>query len=452
MKRRVTAWLPAPLRSRWERLQSTPLGARLARGAFWSVAGGVVSRALNLLASIVIARLLQKEVFGELGIIQSTVGMLGVFAGFGMGLTATKHVAEYRIKDPGKAGRIIALANAVTWSTCLLFSALLFLSAPWLAQRTFSATHLAPVVQLAAGMLLLGGVNGAQTGVLAGFEAFRTVARLNLVSGLAAFPLLSLGAWWGGLRGCVWGFILSMGLQCVLSEIAIRRQAKESGVPLSWGWTREEWPILWNFTIPSVFAISLVGPVHWLCATLLVNAPNGYSEMGGFNAANQFFTALMFLPTLLGQSVLPMMAEQLGTDAKDQARRLLLLSIKVNSLVAVPVLVLALVSPFIMGLFGAGFRGEWPTLVVVLATAALLAVQAPVGHILVASGRIWTGFIMNLGWAVVYLVLTHTAIGWGWGALGLATARLVAYSAHAIWTMWYAFRILRTRVDGSAHA
>jgi len=32
--------------------------------------------------------------FGELGVIQSTVGMFGVFAGLGLGMTATKYVAS----------------------------------------------------------------------------------------------------------------------------------------------------------------------------------------------------------------------------------------------------------------------------------------------------------------------------------------------------------------------
>src|ERR1022692_3038167 len=45
--------------------------------------------------------------------IQSTVGMLGIFAGLGLGITATKYVAELRSHDPERAGRIIALGCGV---------------------------------------------------------------------------------------------------------------------------------------------------------------------------------------------------------------------------------------------------------------------------------------------------------------------------------------------------
>ncbi len=54
--------------------------------------------------------MLGKEEFGKLGIVQSTVGMFQVFAGFGLGLTATKYVAEFRDSDPAKTGRIIGLS------------------------------------------------------------------------------------------------------------------------------------------------------------------------------------------------------------------------------------------------------------------------------------------------------------------------------------------------------
>lgn len=49
-----------------------------------------------LVVTVTVARLLGNAVCGELGIIQSTVGMFGVFAGFGLRVTATKHVAEFR--------------------------------------------------------------------------------------------------------------------------------------------------------------------------------------------------------------------------------------------------------------------------------------------------------------------------------------------------------------------
>jgi O-antigen/teichoic acid export membrane protein len=102
---------PSALHPMLRRVEASDIGSRFAKGVFWSVAGTVVSRGLMLAATILVARMLRKTAYGELGMIQSTVGMLGTFAGFGLGLTATKHVAEYRRTDPERAGRIIGLSG-----------------------------------------------------------------------------------------------------------------------------------------------------------------------------------------------------------------------------------------------------------------------------------------------------------------------------------------------------
>src|SRR5580704_4970230 len=104
----------------WKKLESSPLGERLLRGTFWTLLGTIASRALGLAAAVFAARILGKMVYGELGILQSTVGMLGTFAGFGMGTTATKYVAELRSQDPVKTGGIIAISSLVSWSVSLL--------------------------------------------------------------------------------------------------------------------------------------------------------------------------------------------------------------------------------------------------------------------------------------------------------------------------------------------
>lgn len=89
----LVAGIPRSLRPFWARLEASPIGYRLVHGAFWSLLVTVAARLLALTASILAVRLLGKGGFGELGIIQTTIGMFGTLAGFGLGLTATKHIA-----------------------------------------------------------------------------------------------------------------------------------------------------------------------------------------------------------------------------------------------------------------------------------------------------------------------------------------------------------------------
>lgn len=437
----VLRWLAGHVPGLERRLEGSHVGGRLLRGFLWNVAGTVVSRVLLLAASIIVARTLGKQGFGELGLIQSTVSMFAVFAVSGIGATATKYLAELRHRDPERAGRILSLSNATAIAGSAVAALLLLALSPWLARAVLATPHLVPALAGAAAVLFLTGLAGAQTGALAGLEAFRAIARVQFRSGLISFPLLVAGAMLGGLMGTVAAMAVAACFSCALNHIALRRETRRVAIPRAVRWQADDLAVLWRFTLPSVMSVLLVAPVHWVCSAMVAKQASGFEHLGAFNAANQWFTVLMFLPGVLGQSVLPLMAERFGAKARPDVLHLLRIAFKLNGLVTFPALALGLASPWLMGLFGSDFRSEWPTLVVALATAALLAIQTPVGQVLTASGNLWLGFLMNLGWALVYVGATWLLLGWG--ALGFATARLVAYAVHAIWTFAYALRLLR---------
>ena len=60
--------------------------------------------------------------------------MFGTFANVGVGLTATKYVAEFRRKDPARAGRIIAMSTVVAVATGCVVGALMVATSPWIAR------------------------------------------------------------------------------------------------------------------------------------------------------------------------------------------------------------------------------------------------------------------------------------------------------------------------------
>jgi O-antigen/teichoic acid export membrane protein len=425
-----------------KKIESSDIGLRLARGVFWSLAGTIVSRGLMLCATILVARMLGREAYGELGMIQSTVGMLGTFAGFSLGVTATKHVAEFRQSDPERTGRIIALSGLFAAGTGGLMALLLVIFAPWLAENTINAPHLAGVLRISALVLFLNALNSAQIGVLSGFESFKTIAKVSLFVGLISFPIFVAGAYVGGLAGAVWALAINLVFNWLLNHLALRREAKRNNVSLALHGCWREWPILWRFSLPGTLAGSMVGPVGWISSALLVNRPNGYAEMGIFSAANQWYVTMLFLPGILGASVLPILSSQISQNNASQLSKTLTLAIKLNLITVVPLVVVAcLASPYIMSIYGKEYADGWPTLIVTLITAGILAIQTPVGQIIASSGRMWTGFAMNIGWGLLFLSATLLLIDYG--SLGLASARLISYVIHAIWTFGFAIWLVR---------
>lgn len=441
--------LPAAARRLAARLEASDVGRRLAHGALWSVAGAAASRALALVASVVTARILGEEGYGELGVIASTLLTFQAFSTLGLGLTATKYVAELRARDPARAGRVLALSAVASAATGLLAAAALWGLAPWLAAGTLGAPQLAGALRIASVALLFTTLAAAQAGALAGFEAFRTTTWLNAGAGALGVVASVVGVWGWGLAGAVWALAVTSAAQWALGHLAVRAHARRHGVPVGVaGWWREQ-RVLWTFALPALAQGLMVTPVTWAAGAILVNRPGGYAEMGALSATNHWYAAVLFLPGALGAALLPVLSERVGAGDARGARGVLRSAIGVNLAAVAPLVACgALASPSIMGLYGPGFAGEWPALVAALATAGLVAVTNPVGSVLAASGRLWLGFAMNAGWAAVFLGATALLVPWG--AAGVATARLVAYAVHAVWTFAFAAAFLRSGAGSGA--
>jgi O-antigen/teichoic acid export membrane protein len=318
----------------------------------------------------------------------------------------------------------------------------LLLLAPWLAQKTLAAPELATPLRIAAPVLLLGALSATQYGALAGLEAFRGIALSSAQANLILLLTMIAGAWWWGLPGAVVSLVAGALMTWLFQQRVLLRAARENGLALG---QRQptQWGVLWNYSLPAVFSGIMIGPVNWLCNAMLVNGPQGYREMGAYHAGSQYLTALLFIPIVLSQAVLPMLSERFGANDQTRAMKLMLLSVKINALVVWPLVAIgSLLSPWLMRLCGPSFEEAWPTLVVCLLNAGILSLLTPISQVLAATGRMWTGFLMNTGWAIAFILFTWLLVDRG--ALGLAMARLIAYTLHAAWTCVFALHLVRT--------
>jgi O-antigen/teichoic acid export membrane protein len=164
--------------------------------------------------------------------------------------------------------------------------------------------------------------------------------------------------------------------------------------------------------------------------------------MGVYSAAGQWFRAIIFFPAILCQAFMPVLSERLGARAGAQSRRITAYTVLLIGAVVVPAgVVLCLCGRFIMGLYGPAFAAEWPTFAIVIATAVVVALLTPAGYAIAASGRMWTNLVMTLGWGAVLIVATRYLVVLG--AVGVGTARLIAYLLHGAWTFAFVTGLLR---------
>ncbi len=429
VKKTVHACCPGVLRPTLARIEASDIGYRLAKGAFWSVAGTVIARGLGITSSIVVARTLGRSGFGELGIIHSTVALFQLFAGFGLGLTATKYVAQYRKDDPERAGRIIGLSwivTAVTGSVCAI---LLVVLAPWLAAHTLAAPHLSGLLQITAIGLFITALNAAQNGALSGLEAFRAIATRNAVAGVLNFPIMVTGVLLAGLKGAVCATVVSCAINWLVCHLAVRHEARRHGVPLTFSGCLEEMPLLWTFSLPAVLSGMMVAPVLWVCNAMLVNQPNGYAEMGIWNAALSFQNVLYFVTSTAGAPLLPILASMSRTPNGRLERVNMVSTWALGTLAALPLLCFPEVAEILYGrqFGGPDFRLAF---VLILFFSCIVIYKQGLARVLQVHNLMWWGLLSNGFWAL--LLIAGTWLLARWGAVGLSISFAVAYIINTI--------------------
>jgi O-antigen/teichoic acid export membrane protein len=422
-----------------EKIKASPLLYRLAKGAFWSLLGTVATRVFSMVTTIFIARILGKENYGAYGMVQSTLGMFGLFAGFAMGSTMTKYVAELRVKNPEKAGGILSLTKMLSILTSGMISCILILMASWIARVTLKRPDLAPIIITGSVLLFVSTLNNVQTGALAGFEAFKAIARINFVQGVIT-PIISIPlVYFYGVQGAIISLIIVSAVGYGLCNFALKRECILHGisVPRFDTGSFREWPILWKFSFPALMAGLLVIPVTWITNTILVNRNNGYAEFGLFNAANQWRQFIIFIPQILASVMLPIFSETYGREDKKDFLDAFAINLRLTWTVALPITITVIAfRHFLSGLYGSQYSGTAQIITLLMATAFLNIVNNVIGSALTGAGRMWTGAAFNLAWAIVLVIATVLLVP-VYGGYGLAAAYLLAYFLHTIWQMVY---------------
>lgn len=428
----------ASFRNKFLNANSSELKKRLISGAFWSALGGMFSRALMLFAFIIVARTLGQETYGEFGIIRSTVNMFVIFAGFGLGMTATKHIAEYKNSDPERASRILTLSALFAIVTASLIAIIVFFSSSWMAENTINAPHLANELKIGAFILWVSAINGAQTGALVGFEAFRTIAKINIIVGFFSVITLIVGTYSNGLHGAVLALALNISINWIINNYAIRLELKKYNMSIfATDWWKER-SVLWKFSLPATLGGLMVSPIIWLTSVFLVNQPDGYNEMGIFDAANQWFMAILFIPGLVGKIVLPILSNLNGENKNIQYTKVLKFSLIVNGGIALMVaIIVSWLSPWILGSYGEGFSKGYMVLIYLAFSAVLVSINNVVGQVITSKGKMWTGLFFNALWALSMIIFSWYFIANGLGAEGLAMAYLISYGLHSFWQIIY---------------
>ena len=422
---------------RKERLTAfqSDLARRMFHGAFWSFSGTAMGKLCLLVAGILCAHLLKQEVFGQLGMIRSTLNIFIVFGASGIGVTATKLISTYRTNDIPRLLRMTRLTFRLAWVMALVLMVFCFVLARPIARHILHAEHLTFELQIASLLLLFSILYGVQNGVLTGLEQFKIMARNTFIGSFLEAVLMVAGAYFWGLTGAIVGLGIGLGALFWVNQLSIKKHYAQYVVgEMQSTHTPNDWSMLLNDCIPATLSALMVTPTFWGIRTILLQH-DGYNSLALFEAADQWKVMMLFIPTAISQMVLPILTSI--RQQRQQFRHVLLANIAlivgISSMITLVVLLLG--GP-IMQLYGKGFSDKMP--LVYLALSNIFSAYSNIIEMSIYSkNKMWQAFVINLFWAIVLLVSAYWLVERGLNATGIALAVLIAYGLKSILATLY---------------
>lgn len=398
----------------------------LARDSFWAVVGNGLGNAFLLLAGIFIARLLGKDLYGEYGVVKTTMMYSATFATFGLGITSTKFLSEYLQQRRQYALAIMRDSLRVTFVFSLLIAILIFLSAPYLSAYLHHPS-LSLAFRMLSGIIVFKALVTTQQGILAGLHAFRAAGINNILAGMSMLLMSVPLTYWWGLRGALGALMASQVIACILNYVSIRRcrAALVEEQQTDHSFVRE----LVSFSFPIALQESSFTICSWLGIMLLTRYAT-VGDVGIFTACLQWNVIIMMIPTLLSNVVLAHLSGTTHHSETHKAtmRRMLL----VNVVCAVlPFVVIYPLSGYISQLYGSEFDTMTSVLRILLLDALLFSITTVFKSEYIAQGHNWLLFTVRAVKDVLLVVLAYFLLT---GSLSLpgAVCYATAYIASSV--------------------
>ncbi len=406
----------------------------LIRRSFWLAIGAAVGRLLPLAVLLLASRQMETRQFASASAAYAWAGVAMSLTSVGPATVMTQRLgmATQRSEQIGLFAH--HARQSIVWSSLLALAVIVFREQGGV--RIFGAALDLTVVVPAA----LSGALWSQVAVcvaaLNGSHRARAASAALASSGLlqGGGMALAIRAFGAHAQPAAWGLLAGSALALGVAVVLIQRALSIPGLGSVWLAVKHTeapvplWrhPVLWN-TVAAASAM----PVSFFASAMIAHGSDGTRQLAQYFALEQVHQLLVYLPTIVGQAMLPLMSRQLGHLGSGAHRSPMLRRIALLALGAafagllVATAIIADVGWFVRLLRNPALTANdvWPIRWMVLNAALGLSLSVTGGAFL-GAGRIVSAGLLNLSWGIIFVGLT--AVLASHGNVGLQAARFAA--------------------------
>lgn len=374
------------------------------KDSFWAVMGNGLGNFMLLISGIFIARYLGKDLYGEYGIVKSTMFMAALFATFGLGDTSTKFIAENVQKDIGNIKNIVhaSLKIAFLFSSILCLG--LFVCAEPLASY-IGKTQLGTSFRFLGGIIVIRAINTVGAGILGGLKEYKRLGFNNIISGLLMIVLCIPLTKMYSLSGALCTLLLSQVTLAMLNLLSVYLSVRHIKETSKERFERE----LLVFSFPFAMNEFIFSGVNWGISLLFAKYAS-LGEFGMYMACSQWNAIILFMPGLLGNVILSYLST---TSVSDRSRHDLLVKrmLLVNFICTlIPLFVIILFSSFITQYYGPTFDGMKPILEIMVLGTVFTCMSRVFQSNLMSEGKKWEAFFIRSSYNILQLIITYVVL------------------------------------------
>jgi O-antigen/teichoic acid export membrane protein len=261
----------------------------------------------------------------------------------------------------------------------------------------------ADILRMSAAVIIFNAVTTTQTGILAGFNAFKRIAINNGLSGLLTFVLSTTLTCYFALNGAVLALLFASVFNCAINGLSIRKILRTMPVQCEGG--KSLLKELLTFSLPVALQDSLYAIVHWLTITLIIKL-SGYGEYGIFTAASHWLAVIIFIPNILKNVTLSHLSGTL--DNADIHNRIFRKMLQLNFVsTLIPFVTVLFFSQWICSFYGESFISMKTVLIIVVFSALPHSITNAYSSEFISQGRNWFLFSSRCVRDVLILSLSY---------------------------------------------
>ena len=394
--------------------------SKLFKDSFWAVAGNGIGNLFMLLAGILIARFLGKEIYGEYGLVKTTMFLIALFATFGIGDTSTKFVADYIQIDIKCVRKIIISSLKIDIIFSVFLCLLLVLFSHPLAEFV-KAPQLSTPFRFLAIIIVLRSLNTVGAGLLGGFKDYKRIGINNIISGLSMIVLCVLLTPSYSLPGALLSLLISQLLLVILNLNGVYLHYKKIPESSSKSFDNE----LICFSFPFAMNELIHVAAGWGCSLLLTKY-SSLGELGIYTACTQWNAIILFMPGLLGNLILSYLSTTAGRDElahKKLIHRMLLVNLICT---VIPLLIVLAGSSYITSYYGPTFTGMGSVLCITIIGTVFQCMTRVYQSNLMSRGKKWTAFTIRSSYNITQLLIAFFVLALTGGINGARNMAIIS--------------------------